>query len=61
MRKSSFPFYHYVLEILLGSDNEESFYRMYPEQTSKVIIYSIEDVIRTLLIRDYVYCLGVMH
>ena len=45
MRKSSPPFYHFVLEVLLGSDKEKGFYRRYLKQTLEVIISPVEDVI----------------
>src|SRR5574344_1047178 len=60
LRQTPFPFDALVLQIGLGSDDKEGLHSQYAVKLLKVIVASIEDVVSTCLIGNFLHGFGVM-
>ena len=61
LRQMTFPFDAFVLQIDLGSNDEEGLHSQYAVKLLKVIVSSVEDVVSTCLIGNFPHSFGVMN
>ena len=54
------PLDTFVLQVRLGSDNEERLHPLYAEKLLEVVVTTVEDVVSTCLIRNFWHGLGIM-
>ena len=59
-RQSTFPFYNFVLYILLCTNNEICSYLIYAEQLRKLIVSTVKYVVRTCFVRYFTHCFGIV-
>ena len=59
-RQSTFPFYNFVLYILLCTNNEICSYLIYAEQLRKLIVSTVKNVVRSCFVWYLAHCFGIV-